>query len=459
MKKEKFIPTDNQLACAEHMLKNPCSGAFLDMGEGKTSTTCMVMSVLKKKKMFKPVLLVTTKEIMDLEVWPEEFKRFGWGFTSCNLHGKHKDKLIREDYDFYIINFEGLHWLLQNKKYLKTATLVIDESDKAKAYNTARFKLFKKILPMFNRRYLLTGTPAAEGYMGLFAQIYILDEGERLGQYITHFRNKFFTPAGYKGYQYVLQEDGAERIHKAIKDIIFTPEENSIKLPPPKFIDHVLKLPKATRKKYDQLEQEFIFEHKGKMIPAVSSAAKRGKLKQFCNGSVYDEYKNVVPIHNVKINRAKKIVKELKGEPILIGYEFRHDLLKLLKAFPDAPFYGTTLEGKKPTTEKKRQIQKLWNMGKIPVLIGQIESIARGLNLQKKGYHMMMYGHIDKFGTVTQFIARLRRRGQKNQVIVHRLIIEDSVDQDVIASNEAKDNTEKGFLNAMRKRVNKRKRK
>ena len=453
---KKFNPRPVQLDCAKFMLKRPCSGAFLDVGEGKTSITCMVMDVLKERKIFNGMLLVTTMEIVDHEVWPKEIKKWGFDFTYTILHGKDKDKNLKLDRDIYIINFEGLHWLLQNINSLKADMLVIDESDKAKSFKTGRFKIFKKIIHKFKRRHLLSATPNTQSYEDLFTQIYILDEGERLGRYITAYRNEYFTPSGYKGYNYVLQPDGAERIHEKLKDIIYRPEENSVKLPPPNYIDVKLKLPKKVRAEYDELEQEFILEHKKGTITAVNAAVKRGKLKQFCNGCIYDVNRRVVQVHKLKVNYCKKIVKELKGSPVLIGYEYKHDLMALLKIFPNAPFFGKTLEGKKPTKEDKLRIEKAWNMGKIPVLLGQVSSVAHGLNLQESGHTMINYSHLDKLTDVIQFLGRVRRSGQKKQVDVYRLIIEDSVDEDVLESNKLKSRSQKTFLNAMKKRLSKR---
>ena len=448
-----FIPRPVQIDCAKFMLKRPASAAFLDVGEGKTAITCMVVQALKAKKMFHGMIVITTLKIVDHDVWPKDIKKFNFGFTHTILHGNDKDKNLKKDVDVYLMNFESLPWLVKNIKHLKASMLVIDESDKVKAFNTGRFKHFKKILHKFNRRHLLSATPNTQSYMDLFSQIYILDEGERLGRYITAYRNEYFTPVGYKGYQYILQEDGADRINKAIEDIVYRPEENSVKLKPLIINDIVLKLPKKIRSKYNELEEEFILEEKQGIITAVNSAVKRGKLKQFCNGSIYGEGRKVVKIHNLKINAAKKYVKSLKGSPVLIGYEFKHDLEALLKAFPKAPYFGTSLKGKKPTKKDALLIEKKWNMGLIPVLLGQISSVAHGLNLQESGFNLMAYSHIDKYGDVKQFIGRLRRSGQKNQVTLTRLIVENSVDEDVLASNEAKNKTLKFFLNAMKKRI------
>lgn len=461
----KFNPRPVQVDCAKFMLQRPASAAFLDVGEGKTAITCMVVQALKAKKMFKGMIVVTTLKIVDHDVWPKDIKKFNFGFTHTILHGKDRDKNLKKDVDVYLMNFDSLDWLLANIKHLKADMLVIDESDKIKAFNSKRFKIIKKILPKFKRRHLLSATPNTQSYMDLFSQMYVLDEGERLGRYITAYRNEYFTPVGYKGYNYILQEDGADRINEAIEDIVYRPEKNSVKLPPAKYKDITIKLSPKLRKAYNELEDEFILEHKNEVVTAINSAAKRGKLKQFCNGSIYAEGegkrvhggRKIVHIHKLKINATKKIVKELKNKSVAIGYEFKHDLLALQKAFPDAPYFGNDLRNRKPTKAQALLIEKKWNMGKIPVLLCQISSVAHGLNLQGSGYNIISYSHIDKYSDVIQFLGRFRRSGQKKQVIVHRLIVKNSVDEDVLASNESKDKTLKFFLNAMKKRLRKHK--
>ena len=449
----KWEPRPVQEDCIKFMLKRPASAAFLDVGEGKTTIMLGVHTIRKQKKLTKGMLIITTLKIVEHNVWPKEIKKWGFDLTTINLHGANKDKDLNKKVDVYITNFDSLPWVLKNLKNLNVDTLVIDESDKVKAFNTGRFKTIKKILHKFKFRHLLSATPNTQSYMDLFSQIYILDEGERLGRYITAYRNEYFEPTGYKGYQYTLQEDGAERINEAIKDIVYRPEENSVKLPPPIYNDVMLKFPKKIREKYDDLEEEFITEHKKEIVTAVNSAVKRGKLKQFCNGSVYGEGRKVIHIHNLKINALKKIIKQLDGSPILVGYEFKHDLEALLKAFPKTPYFGTSLRGKKPSKDDALLIEKRWNMGNIPILFGQVSSVAHGLNLQESGHNLAFYSHLDKYSDVIQFVGRIRRSGQKKRVTIHRLIIENSVDEDVLLSNESKNATLKFFLDAMKKRM------
>jgi len=440
-----FPADEMQIDCIKFMLERPASGAFLDVGDGKTATTQSVLEILKSKDMFHGAIIITTLKILDGEVWQNEDKKWDFGFTYQSLHGKDKDKNLKKKADIYIMNFDGLPWLLKNLKHLKATTLIIDESDKAKGFKTGRFKTFKKILHKFSRRYLLSATPNTQSYMDLFSQIYILDEGERLGQYITAYRNKFFNPVGYMGYDYVLQEDGKERIHEAISDIIYRPDRER-KRKPVLYNDIYIELPKAIRKQYDELEREFITELDEGVITAVNAAVKRGKLKQFCNGRIYDENKKIIRIHDEKIWAVQDLVDELEGEPLLIGYEYKHDYHVLKQAFPNAPHIGSG-------TKDVKKIIKYWNKKKYEVLIGQISVLAHGNNMQEGGYNLCFYSHLDKYGDVYQFIGRLDRQGQEEQVIVHRPIILNSVDGDVIAQQEDKDSSQKGFLNAMKKRI------
>ena len=442
-----FPADEMQIDCIKFMLERPASGAFLDVGDGKTAITLSVLEILKNEKMFNGAIIVTTLKILDGEVWQNEDKKWSFGFSYLPLHGKDKDKNLKKKADIYIINFDGLPWLLKSLKHLKADTLILDESDKAKGFKTGRFKIFKKILHKFKRRHLLTATPNTQSYMDLFTQIYILDEGERLGKYITAYRNEFFNPVGYMGYQYELQKNGAERIQETVKDIIYRSDREDSKLPLI-YNDVYIKLPKKIRKQYDELEKEFITELDDNIITAVNAAVKRGKLKQFCNGRIYDENKNIIRVHDEKIWAVQDIVEELDGEPLLIGYEFKHDYHVLKQAFPTAPHIGSG-------TKDVKKIIKFWNMRKYPVLIGQISVLAHGNNMQAGGHNLLFYSHLDKYSDVYQFTGRLRRRGQTNQVIEHRLIIENSVDEDVITQQEAKDSSQKGFLDAMRKRIKK----
>lgn len=453
----KWTPHKYQIECVQHMLKSGASGAFLDPGEGKTSCSLAMLSVLKKEKKLKGAVVVATKNIMDMETWQNEIKK--WSdfnhLTYTMLHGKNKEDNLKKKHDLYVINYEGLPWLYEQRRHIKSNVCILDESSKIKNHTTIRFKILKHLANDFDYRAILTGTPSAQSLLDLWSQIYFLDGGKRLGYYITHFRNRYFYPLITKGkvvYKYGLQEGAEEKIYKAISDIIYRTPEDTLKIPKEKYNDIYVNLPPDIMAKYIELEKDYITQIDRKVLTAVSAAAKRNKLKQFANGAVYDENRKVIHIHDMKINAAIDYVDELQGKPCLIGYEFQHDLLALRKAFPNAPYIGTDLDGKKPTAAQKREIQNLWNAGKIPVLIGQISAISHGLNIQEAGHHMLIYSHLDKLEDVIQFIRRLRRQGQKKRVIVGRIIARGTVDLDALANQLTKNLTQEKLLEAMRER-------
>lgn len=452
----KWQPHPYQKEALSKMLKSPSHALWLDPGEGKTSTTLAALSSLLKRKEIKGALILATANIVQFNVWPREIQK--WDdfkhLSYVTLHGKDKNDLVRKKANLYIMNYEGLPWLLDHLPHLlkNVDTIVFDESSKIKGFKTQRFKIIKLIIDQFKRRYELTGTPSSNSAMDLFSQIYALDDGQRLGRFITHYRNQFFMPTGYKGYNYVIQEGGWKRIESKIKDIVYRTPEDYLKIPKEKYNDVVIELPSDLSVKYKKLEDDFILRLNDKTIVAGNASSNSIKLRQFANGVLYDDNKAPVAVHDYKIQAAIDIVEELQGSPILIGYEFKSDLLMLRNAFPDAPYIGTTLDNQSPSQKDKVKIEHQWNAGKLPVLLGQISSVAHGLNLQESGHNLMLFSQVFNLEDIIQFIRRVRRQGQKKRVIVHRLIVKDSMDEDVIAATRLKNHNQQSILDAMRQR-------
>ena len=450
----KYKPFTYQKNGIKHLLENPCSGLFLDPGEGKTSISLAYLSVLKDKGELSGALVVMTKNILDFETWQNEIKK--WDefseFTYTVLHGKDKLKNLKKNVDIYFINYEGLFWLFDNRKYLGCNVIILDESSKIKSYSTKRFKLLKKWIADFERRHILTGTPNPKSYMDLFSQIYFLDAGHTLGKYITHYRNEYFNPTGYKGYVWEIKKGSDKKIEKKISKLIYRPDKDYLRIPKEKVNDIIIKLNSNIKKKYNELENFYYTNILNDAIVANNAAAATQKLRQFSNGSVYNDTGGITNIHDYKVNMALEIVEELQGNSVLIGYEFRSDLEKLLKVFPDAPYIGTRISGKKTSKKDKISIQRKWNTGDIPILLGQISSMAHGLNLQGYGHNIIFYSLVWNLEDYIQFIRRLRRQGQKKRVNVYRLICDDTIDFDVINALNEKDRSQKNLLNAMRKR-------
>lgn len=444
-------PLGYQMKTLDFLLNLAGAGALLDPGLGKTSIFLAVITVLKKKKMVEKTLIIAPKRVCYL-VWPKEIKK--WKdfnhLTYTILHGKDKDKNLEKDVDIYLINPEGLPWLTKkNFKKLGFSILGVDESTKFKSTNTIRFKLIKSILPFFDRRYIMTGTPAPKGLGDLFGQIYIVDEGRSLGRYISHFRNKYFYRSGFGGYDWKLQEGAEERIQEAIKPVtIHLSAEDHLDLP--KLITNrvEIELESEARRYYDEMEKElFTLIGKEGEVAAASAAVATMKCRQIANGGVYDENGNTIFIHDQKSEATFDLVEEIGGTPTLIAYEFKHDLERLFKAFgKNTPFIGggvnerTTLE-----------IEEKWNAGKIPVLFGNPASMAHGLNFQNAGNHIIWHSLTYNYEYYYQFIRRILRQGSKHKNVFNHLIIAtDTVDEAMFFSLIHKHNTQKNLLEGLK---------
>jgi len=451
---EEWKPLDYQRRAVKFLLQNPVAGLFLDPGLRKTSIVLAALKILKREKMFTRALIVAPLRVC-YSVWPSEGRKWRdfHDLKMVILHGKDKEKNLDKEADIYLINPEGLQWLFaRNFKSLGFDILVIDESSKFKASNTKRFKLLKPVLRHFSRRYILTGSPAPNGLLDLFSQIYILDLGAALGQYISHFKHNYFYPTGYGGYEWRLQPGAEKRIQERIAPITFHLEAaDYLELPKLVINDIKLQLPPAAREVYREMERELIARLERNEITAMNAAAATMKCRQIANGGVYDDMKTIHHIHDVKTEAVVDLVDELGGSPVLIAYEFDHDLKRLLKGLgKDTQYIGAGVDPK-----KLAKIEEAWNRGELTKLLGQMTSVAHGLNLQEGmcshvAFHSLTYN----FELYTQFFRRVLRSGNKaKKVVVHRFIMEDTVDEAMVAALEAKDRTERGFLHALKRHL------
>lgn len=379
-------------------------------------------------------------------VWPKEAAMWD-DFKHLRveiLHGKDKEKNLHKEADIYLINPEGLEWLFShNLKKLGFNNLTIDESTNFKACNTKRFKLLKRNLHIFKRRTILTGTPSPNGLMDLFSQIYILDDGASLGSYITHYRNSYFFPAGFGGYDWKLNPGAEKQIQEKIKPLVMRLEAKDY-LELPELIENNIwvELPPDARKHYDKMEEEMLIKLKKGDIVAANAAATSTKCRQIASGGVYDADRNVHQIHMAKADAVKALVDELQGSPVLIAYDFDHDVTRLMAVLgKNTPNLSTA------TPKKAIEIEKAWNNGEIPVLLGHPASVGHGLNLQGSGYHVVWHSLTWNFEHYDQFIKRVLRQGNKHKrVFVHHILAENTVDEAVLTALRYKDTTQKSLL-------------
>lgn len=392
------------------------------------------------------MLLVAPLRVCYL-VWPKEIEK--WKdfnkMTFQILHGKDKERNLEKPADIYIINPEGLEWLLQkNFKKLGFDMLVIDESSKFKAANTKRFKLLKTVLHHFRRRYILTGSPSPNGMMDLFSQIYILDGGAALGRYITHYRNTYFYPSGYGGYEWKLQDGAEKQIQDKIKPLVLRLEAKDY-LELPELIENNIwvELPKAARHAYKEMEAELFIALKKGDVVAANAAASSMKCRQIANGGVYDEFRAVHHIHMEKAEAVKELIEELQGTPALVAYDFEHDLDRLLKTLgKDTPHIGGGVSPK-----RSQELERAWNAGELATLLAQPASVAHGLNLQNAGNHVIWHSLTWNFEYYDQFIRRVLRQGSKHKkVFVHHILAENTVDEAILTALKFKDGTQRSLL-------------
>jgi SNF2 family DNA or RNA helicase len=469
-----FIPKSYQKECIRKGVASPAAGFLLAPGLGKTSIILHIFKILKKLGYVDALFVLAKKKIV-YNVWKQEIKKWSLPFRSTILHGGKKDKRLRSQRDVYLMNYEGLPWFMTNKKrffgrgkgYSRRVMLACDESSKLRNTSTVRFKKLKKLLPHFARRYILTGSPVPKGLMNLFGQIYVLDLGESLGKYITHFRNEYFEPAGYMGYDWKLQKGAKKRIYRKISHLVVRYGHDQLDLPPCTPIYKHFDLPKKARRVYDEMEKEFVVELKGSEITAANAAVASGKCRQIANGGLYyDEegghsysrdakrQRRFKTVHTEKEEALVDLLEELEGEPALVGFEYHHDKARIQRylarhapQFAEAPFVDG---GLKPKAERK--LLKAWDRGDIPVMFGQIGATAYGLNLQGKGGIVIYYSLTWNLEDYEQFYQRVWRQGQERRVLVYHLVARDTVDELMIGRLGKADRQQQSFLKAMEKK-------
>lgn len=446
-----WTPAPYQKKVIKFALENSYAGLFLDPGLRKTSIILAVVKILKKEKKIDKVLIVAPLRVCYL-VWPAEVQK--WkdfnNLTISVLHGPQKEKALQTDADMYVINPEGLEWLFSHKDFKKKKfnMLVLDESTKFKSTNTQRFKRLRRVLPRFKRRYILTGTPFPNSYMDLFGQIYVLDLGESLGKFITHFRNKYFYPTGYGGYTWELQPGADKLIQDKIKDFTVRLEADDY-IDLPKLIVNPVQviLPPDAQSIYEEMEDDLIASIKKKEVVASTAAVASGKCSQIANGGVYDEDSNTIHVHDAKVQAVQDIISELNGAPALVAYEFGHDLERLLRHFGK----NTPVLGKGVSPKRSAEIERDWNRGKIPILLCNPASVGHGLNMQESGNHIIFHSIPWNYENYYQFIRRIRRSGAKHKsVFVHHIIAKNTIDEVKIMGLNRKFRNQKDFFEGLK---------
>jgi SNF2 family DNA or RNA helicase len=452
----KFIPHNYQRYCINRVLNTPELGLLLDMGLGKTVITLTAVNDLKYNRFaINKVLIIAPKKVAE-STWAREAEK--WDHLQLlrisTVLGTQTKRIraLNTPADLYVINRENIPWLVD---YYRNAwpfdMVIVDEFSSFKNHKAKRFKSLSNVRPHIKRIVGLTGTPAPNGLMDLWAQVYLLDGGSRLGKHITGFRERYFEPDQRnrdRVFTYAPKAGGEEAIQRLIGDICISMKaEDYLELPDITYNTIPVVLDSKAEKDYQKLETEMLLQVDESTIDAGSAAVLTNKLLQLCNGAVYDEDRNIVNIHDCKIEAFTELVEGLNGKPALVFYNFQHDKERIKKVLAK-----TNLRVRELKTD---QDQVDWNNRELDILLAHPASAAYGLNLQQGGNHVIWFGLNWSLELYQQANKRLHRQGQTEKVIIHHLTVAGGVDEDVAAALENKTSTQDQLMAALKARIEK----
>lgn len=443
----KYVPHEYQEYAKEFIVGQKISALFLDCGLGKTVITLTAIweLLLDYFEIRKVVILAPLRVSRD--TWSGELEKWDHlsGIEMSLVLGSEKERraALNRRANVYVINRENVEWLVENYRW-DFDMVVIDELSSFKSHKAKRFKALKKVRPMVKWMVGLTGTPAPNGLIDLWAEIGILDMGQRLGRFIGGYRKRFFVPdkrSREMVFSYKPREGAEEMIYGLISDICISMKAADYLEMPECIYNRVeVAMNEKEMKLYGQLEKDMLLPFADGDIDAVNAAALSGKLMQMANGAVYDENGNVKHIHDRKLEALEDLVEAANGKPVLIAYWYQHDLDRIKKRTG-----AVALD----TAEDMQR----WNAGEIQVAVIHPASAGHGLNLQAGGSTLIWFGLTWSLELYQQTNARLWRQGQKETVVIHHLVAKDTLDEKVMAALEKKDCGQSALVEAVKARI------
>ena len=452
-----YKPHNYQSYCIERIVTDPAIGLFLRPGLGKTSITLTAINVLKYYKWsICKALVVAPKKVAE-GTWSKEASKWD--------HLQHlrvvpilgsaakRVKALNTPADVYVINRENIPWLVE---YYKQAwpfdMVVLDESTSFKNGRSKRFKALKLVRRFMKKIVLLTGTPSSKGLEDLWAQVYLLDEGVRLGKTLTQYRERYFVPDKRNATQiwsYKPKSDAEAAVLNAISDICISMKaEDYLELP--ECIEHEIPviLDEKVLKEYEQFERDLLLEVDEDVITATAAGVLTGKLLQCCSGAIYDSDRKPIHIHDCKLDAYMELIEQLNGEPCITFYGFQHDKDRILEALSKTKL--------RVRVYKNTEDEDDWNAGNIDVLLVHPSSCAYGLNLQAGGRHIIWFTPNWSFELNDQGKCRLWRQGSPyDKIYNHYLVVQGCVDEDVIAAIRDRADTHETVMNVLKARIKK----
>lgn len=450
-----YRPHDYQKFAINFILEHPIAAIFLDMGMGKSSITLTaIMELMYDRFEVSKVLIVAPLRVCKY-TWPQEIVKWehlsGLKFSLATGTAAERKMALKADADIYIINRENIPWLIDESGIpFDYDMVVIDELSSFKNHQSKRFKAFMKVRPWVKRIVGLTGTPSSNGLMDLYAEFKMLDMGERLGRFISQYRNAYFRPGRTNGmivYNYVPLPGADKQIYEKISDITISMKGTDY-LEMPELVNsrYEVYMDEHEAELYDGMEKELVLSLPGGEITAANAAVLSGKLLQMSNGAIYSDDESVYSIHDRKLGALEDIIEAANGRSILIAYWFQHDLDRIEKRLSDKKIGFEKLDSDGSIAR--------WNKGEIPVALIHPASAGHGLNLQDGGNFLVWFGLTWSLELYQQTVARLWRQGQQSgTVVVQHIITAGTIDEDVMDALEHKEVTQSRLIAAVKAKV------
>lgn len=458
-----FKPHEYQKYCIDFVVNHPQSALFLDMGLGKTAITLgAIQELLFDRLLIHKVLIVAPLRVCD--TWKEECQKWDQ-FNDLNpamIVGDKKTRVaaLNTRSFVYVLSRDNIKWLVEyyQKNGIKFDfdMLVLDELSSFKNHQSQRFKYLRKIRPVFRYVVGLTGTPASNSLLDLWAEFALIDKGERLGRFVGRYREAYFKAASMNPstgivYKYAPRAGAEEAIYKRISDITVSMKAiDYLDLPECNRLNYTVKLNDSEQALYDQLEHDLLIPLEDGDIDAANAAALSNKLLQMSNGAVYDENGKTRLIHDHKLEALSDLIEQANGQPVLVAYWFKHDRERI------ADYLKKNMPGLRVREIRTTESIHDWNHNLIDVGLVQPQSVSMGINLQEGGAHILVFFSLFySLQLYTQLCARLYRQGQKNTVSIYHIVTEKSIDEDVLSALQNKNNTQEALLLALKARVEK----
>lgn len=444
-----YNPHEYQTYAINFILEHPVAAVLLEMGLGKSVITLTAIYELMLNRFEVQKVLVIAPLRVARDTWPAEIEKWEHltGLTYSVAIGTEAERLaaLRRPAHLYLINRENVDWLITKSGIpFDFDMVVVDELSSFKSHAAKRFKSLLKVRPTVKRMVGLTGTPSSNSLMDLWAEFRILDMGQRLGRYITHYRNNFFVPDKRNQqmiFSYKPRAGAEDAIYRLISDITISMKSADFLKMPECIINEV---PVALSEKewsvYQALKEDMVVDLKDEEIDAVNAAALSGKLLQMANGAVYNEEKEVIHIHDRKLDALEDLIEGANGKPVLVAYWYNHDLQRIKERFSVREI-------------KTSQDIKDWNNSDIPVAVIHPASAGHGLNIQFGGSTIIWFGLTWSLELYQQTNARLWRQGQKSTVVIHHIIAKDTIDEDVMKALRKKKKIQSALIDSVKARI------